>query len=89
MENESTFGPGQSLRMSDLEEGSFRENQPTAMARPHRLEPLQQAPSNTRKKRRTKKIRKDQQQLTSTTTSGTFNNTIRPHSFSITLFLRY
>ena len=26
MENESTFGPGQSLRMSDLEEGSFREN---------------------------------------------------------------
>ena len=72
MENESTFGPGRSLRMSDLEEGTFRENQPTAMARPHRLEPLQHPPSNTRKKRKTKKkIRTEvDQELTSTTTSG-------------------
>ena len=71
MENESTFGPGQSLRMSDLEEGTFRENQPTAIARPHRLEPLQHAPSNTRKKRKTKrKIRSEDQQLTSMTASG-------------------
>ena len=61
MENESTFGPGQSLRMSDLEEGSFRENRPTSITRPHRLEPLQQAPSNTRKKRKTKKMKRDQQ----------------------------